>query len=82
MIVIQDAAYRGTIIQFHCLGGVVGWDRVGLGSLALGLGKRGLRRAPLCGEDLPFDRPQPPHFAPHLYLRTAVRVEDGLGDIA
>ena len=32
LIVIQDAAYRGTIIQFHCLGGVVGWDRVGLGS--------------------------------------------------
>jgi hypothetical protein len=82
LIVIQDAAYRRTIVQFYGLGGLVGWGHVGLDGLALGLGKRGLRSAPLCGEDLPFDRPQPPHLTPHLYLGAAVRVEGGLGDIA
>lgn len=82
LIVIQDAAYRRTIVQFHLLGGLVGWGRVGPDGLALGLGKRGPLSTPLCSEDLPFDRPQPPHLTPHLHLGAAVRVEDGLGDIA
>jgi hypothetical protein len=52
LIVIQDAAYRRTIVQFYGLGGLVGWGHVGLDGLALGLGKRGLRSAPLCGEGI------------------------------
>ena len=75
LLIMQDAAYRRTIGQFHRLGGRVGPD-----GRAWGLGTRGPLSAPLCGEDLPFDRPQPPHLPPPLDLGAAVRVEDGLGD--
>src|SRR5712692_7626172 len=81
LVVVQDATHCRTIIEHDILGAGVGLARVGLWRLAWELGKSGQLRGAPFGEHLPFDRPQPPYLAPHLYLGAAVGVEHGLGDI-
>ena len=49
LIVVEDAADCGTIIQHHLLDFLVGLDDVGLACLAWGLAKQGLLRWPPFG---------------------------------
>ena len=81
LIVVEDAADRGTIIQHHLLGFLVGLDDVGLTCLAWRLAQQGLLSSPPFGSHRAFDRPQSPNLAPPLSLGAAVGVEDGLGHI-
>ena len=81
MIVVEDAAYRRAIIEHHFLRRRIRLDGVGRGGLAWRRERRGERRRPLFGSDLPFDRTQPPDGSPHVHLGVAVGFQDRLGDI-
>src|SRR5215469_2799177 len=82
LIIIQNTTYRRTVIQHDILRGLVGVERRGRAYFTVALGTLGLRREPLGGKDLPLDRPQSAHIAPHLHFGAAVRLEHGLGHIA
>jgi hypothetical protein len=82
LIVVKDTTDRGTILQHHILGSLVGLDRRGPGCLTWGLEQGGGLRRPPFGQDLPFDGPQSTDLPSHLHLGTAVGLEHGLGQIA
>jgi len=81
LIVVEDTAYRRTVIEPHILRRVIPLDGVGRGALTGRREQQGRLRRPLFGSDLLFDGAQPPDGTPHLHLGVAVGFQDRLGHI-